>query len=374
MNRLKKLEEHGQSVWLDFIRRSLLTGGGLERLVREDGVKGLTSNPAIFEKAIGGGEEYRALLAAAGKDEPADPERIYERIAIEDIRMAADRMMPVFEGSGGRDGFVSLEVSPRLADDTGRTVAEAHRLWDAVARPNLMIKVPATRAGVPAIERLIADGLNVNVTLLFAVAAYADVAEAFLRGLERRVAAGRPLGQVNSVASFFISRIDSAVDAQLDGLAARAASPADRDRLLALRGRTAIANARLAYAHYCALVAGERWSALAARGAHAQRLLWASTGTKNPAYPDTLYVDELIGADTVNTMPPATLDAFRDHGRVEPALARDLDGAKATLAALAGAGISLDAVTDGLLEQGVKLFADAFDRLLDAVARARKAA
>jgi transaldolase len=374
MNRLKQLEEHGQSVWLDFIRRSLLTGGGLEKLVREDGVKGLTSNPAIFEKAIGGGEEYRALLAAAGADGDADPERIYERIAIEDIRMAADRMMPVFEATGGRDGFVSLEVSPRLAHDTSRTVSEAHRLWDAVARPNLMIKVPATGAGVPAIEQLIADGLNVNVTLLFAVAAYSEVADAFLRGLERRVAAGKPLEPVNSVASFFISRIDSKVDAQLDARAASATSTAGRDRLLALRGRAAIANARLAYAHYRALVSAPRWGALAARGAHAQRLLWASTGTKDPAYSDTLYVDELIGADTVNTMPPATMDAFRDHGRPEPVLDRDLDGARATLAALAAAGVSLDAVTAALLDEGVKLFADAFDRLLDAVARAREAA
>ncbi|HWQ37863.1 MAG TPA: transaldolase [Burkholderiales bacterium] len=374
MSRLKELERFGQSVWIDFIRRELLTGGGLEKLVREDGVKGLTSNPAIFEKAIGSGAEYRAVLASLSRLGETNPQRVYETIAIEDIRMAADQMSPVFQATGGRDGFVSLEVSPKLAHDTAGTIAEAHRLWSAVDRPNLMIKVPATAAGIPAIERLIADGLNINVTLLFAVPMYARVVEAYLAGLEQRAAAGKPVAGVASVASFFVSRIDTAIDAQLQARSDAARSDAERTRLLALRGKAAIANAKLAYAHYKAVMAGQRWRDLARRGAQSQRLLWASTSTKNPDYPDTLYVDELIGPDTVNTIPPATLDAFRDHGKPAPTLERDLEGARSTLAAIAQAGVSLDAVTAQLLDEGVKLFADAFDRLLDAVNRARQAA
>lgn len=373
MSRLKELERFGQSVWIDFIRRSLLTGGGLEKLVREDGVKGLTSNPAIFEKAIGSGAEYQAALAAAARLGEVDPERVYERIAIEDIRMAADLMRPVYDATGGRDGLVSLEVSPKLAHDTSSTISEAHRLWEAVSRPNLMIKVPATAAGIPAIEQLIADGLNVNVTLLFAVRMYGRVTEAYLRGLERRVAAGKPVDRLASVASFFVSRIDSNVDAQLERIAAAAGEP-QRKRLLDLRAKAAIANAKLAYEHYQRVIGSSRWKKLGARGAQSQRLLWASTSTKNPSYPDTLYIDELIGPETVNTIPPATLDAFRDHGRLEATLDRDLPGAKAALGAVAAAGISLEAVTAQLLDEGVKLFADAFDRLLEAVSRARQAA
>ena len=371
MSRLRELERFGQSVWIDYIRRSLLTDGGLERLVREDGIKGLTSNPAIFEKAIGSGAEYREALASAGAAGD-DPGAVYERIAIEDIRLAADRMRPVFEASGGRDGFVSLEVSPRLAHDSDGTVSAAQRLWRAVDRPGLMVQVPATQAGLPAIERLIAEGLNINVTLLFAVPMYAEVAQAWLRGLERRVAAGRPVDTVNSVASFFVSRIDTHIDGVLEQRAA--ASTAARERLLALRGRAAIANAKLAYRHFLELTAGERWRRLAGRGAPVQRLLWASTSTKNPDYPDTLYVDELIGPDTVNTMPPATLDAFRDHGRPDATLVRDLDRAGEPLAALEREGISIDAVTAVLLDDGVRLFAEAFDRLMTAVSRAREAA
>ncbi|HZP91926.1 MAG TPA: transaldolase [Burkholderiales bacterium] len=374
MNRLKELERFGQSVWLDYIRRSLLIGGGLQTLIRDDGVKGLTSNPAIFEKAIAGGGEYQAPLAAAARLGETDAQPIYERIAIEDIRMAADQMQPVFEATGGRDGFVSLEVSPKLAHDTGHTVLEAHRLWSAVARPNLMIKVPATPAGLPAFEQLIADGVNVNVTLLFSVEMYARVAEAYLRGLERRASANEPVDALASVASFFVSRIDTEIDARLEEKAGRAASETERGRLLRLRGRAAIANAKIAFARYQAIFSGARWDSLAARGARTQRLLWASTSAKNADYPDTMYVDGLIGPDTVNTIPPATLDAFRDHGRPEATLARDLAGAKATLAEIAAAGVSLDAATDKLLGDGVRLFAEAFDRLLDAVSRARKAA
>jgi transaldolase/glucose-6-phosphate isomerase len=373
MSRLKELESFGQSVWIDFIRRSLLTGGGLEQLVREDGVKGLTSNPAIFEKAIGSGAEYQAPLAAAARLGDVDPERVYERIAVEDIRMAADQIRPVFEASNGRDGFVSLEVSPKLAYDTSRTVSEAHRLWEAVARPNLMIKVPATPAGIPAIERLISDGINVNVTLLFAVQMYARVAEAYIRGLESRILAGKPVKNLASVASFFVSRIDSNIDAQLERRA-QALSEPQRQKLLDLRGKAAIANAKLAYEHYRNVIGSPRWKKLTAHGAHAQRLLWASTSTKNPAYPDTLYVDELIGPDTVNTIPPSTLDAFRDHGRLEATLEPGLADAKSTLGELAAAGVSLETVTTQLLDEGVKLFEEAFDRLLEAVGRARQAA
>ncbi len=373
MSRLKELERFGQSVWIDFIRRSLLTGGGLEKLVREDGVKGLTSNPAIFEKAIGSGAEYQVPLAAAGRLGDLDPERVYERIAIEDIGAAADQIRPVFEASGGRDGFVSLEVSPKLAHDTERTVAQAHRLWDEVSRPNLMIKVPATPAGIPAIQRLISEGVNVNVTLLFSVDMYAQVAEAYIRGLESRILAGKPVRSLASVASFFVSRIDSNIDAQLE-LKAAGLPAFERQKLLDLRGKAAIANAKLAYEHYRSVVGSDRWRKLTAHGAHVQRLLWASTSTKNPAYPDTLYVDELIGPDTVNTIPPATLDAFRDHGRLAPTLEQGLAEAKAALAALGASGISFDAVTSQLLDEGVKLFEDAFDRLLEAVSRARQAA
>jgi transaldolase/glucose-6-phosphate isomerase len=373
MSRLKELERLGQSVWIDFIRRSLLTGGGLEKLVRQDGVKGLTSNPAIFEKAIGSGAEYQAALAAAARLGDIDPEQLYERIAIEDIRMAADQMRPVFEATNGRDGFVSLEVSPKHAHDTARTVSEAHRLRETVSRPNLLIKVPATPAGIPAIEQLIFDGVNVNVTLLFAVTMYARVVEAHLRGLERRIVAGKPVNGVASVASFFVSRIDSNIDAQLERKAATLPE-GERQSLLDLRGKAAVANAKVAYEHYKGVIGSKRWQKLAGHGAHPQRLLWASTSTKNPSYPDTLYVDELIGPDTVNTIPPATLDAFRDHGNPGPTLDRNLPEANAILEEIAAAGISLDAATAQLLDEGVNLFAEAFDRLLEAVGRARQAA
>lgn len=373
MNRVKELWRFGQSVWIDHIRRNLLTGGGLKRLIAEDGLRGLTSNPAIFEKAIAGGEEYRdALIEATRRGEP-DAEKIYEHLAFEDIRLAADLMAHVYRESGGRDGFVSLEVAPRFAHDTQSTISEARRLWAAIARPNLMIKVPATPAGLPAIETLIAEGVNVNVTLLFSVEVYGHVARAYLRGLERRAAAGEGVAGIASVASFFVSRIDSMVDARLEERA-KSLSGAEREKLLALRGRAAIASAKLAYERYRSIFSGAQWQALRARGAAVQRPLWASTSTKNPAYPDTLYVDELIGPDTVNTLPPATLAAFRDHGRLEATLEKDLEGARETMRAIAAAGVSPDAVTDRLLVEGVRLFAEAYDRLLDAVRRARQAA
>lgn len=373
MNRLKELDRYGQSVWIDYIRRSLMTEGELERLIRDDGVKGLTSNPAIFEKAIASGPEYRQALAALKRHGQNDAEQIYEGLAIEDIRLAADQMRRVFDATQGADGFVSLEVSPALAGDTSGTIAAARRLWRAVDRPNLMIKVPATPEGIPAIEQLIADGLNVNVTLLFAVEAYATVANAYLAGLERRLAAGQPVAGIASVASFFVSRIDSRIDGNLEKLAA-SRQGSERDRLLALRGKAAIANAKMAYRHYQELTSGERWRRLVARGARPQRLLWASTSTKNPDYRDTMYVEELIGPDTVNTMPPATLEAFRDHGRPARTLDANLEDAREMLEALESAGIRIHSVTSELLEEGVRLFADAFERLLSAVNRAKQAA
>ncbi len=357
MNSLLKLNEFGQSVWLDYIRRDLVTGDGLSRLIAEDGLAGLTSNPAIFEKAIGGGNEYAAAIRAL-KDKGLDAMGTYEALAIEDIRGAADALKPVFEASEGRDGFVSLEVSPYLAHDTAGTVAEARRLWREVARPNLMIKVPATPAGLPAIELLISQDMNVNVTLLFSRGMYEQVAERYIAGLERRAAEGGDLGRIASVASFFVSRIDAAVDPLLP---------------VGLQGKTAIANAKLAYASYMRIFSGARWEALEDKGARPQRLLWASTSTKNPAYRDVLYVEELIGSNTVNTLPPATLDAFREHGLPRASLEEDLTTACSTLEAVEK-HVKLEEVTDKLLADGVKQFADAFDKLLAAVEAAKQAA
>lgn len=371
-NPLLELGRLGQSVWLDFIRRSLLESGGLARLVAEDGVRGVTSNPAIFEKAIAGGDEYSAQILDVASRVDGDPRRIYEALAITDVQGAADVLAGVYGVSGGRDGFVSLEVAPDLAHDTDATIAEARRLWAAVDRPNLMIKVPGTPAGVPAIRRLLADGIHVNVTLLFARSAYATVAEAFLEALEERVAGGLPVERVASVASFFVSRIDTLVDRHLEARMAATGDPEERERLAGLRGRIAIANAKLAYRHFEELTASERWRRLAARGAQPQRLLWASTSTKNPAYRDTLYVDELIGAETVNTMPPETVEAFRDHGVVRATLSADVEQAERQLAALAAEGISLDEATDELLADGIAKFVQPFEKLLAAVAaRAR---
>lgn len=374
MNRLKELERFGQSVWLDFVRRELLTGGGLKALIANDGLKGVTSNPAIFEKAIGAGAEYREALEAAARAGESDPERIYERLAVEDIALAADQLSGVHAATRGRDGFVSLEVSPRLAHDTAATVDAARRLWRAVDRANLMIKVPATPAGLPAIEQLIAEGINVNVTLLFAVETYREVAGAYQRGLERRLREKKAVDTIASVASFFVSRIDTEVDERLERRIGETTSTDERCVLEALRGKAAIASARLAYAAYREMVAAEPWRALAARGARTQRLLWGSTSAKNPAYPDTLYVDELIGPDTVNTMPPATLDAFRDHGSPQERLTGNRTEAPEVMAQLAAAGVDMKAVTAKLLDDGVRLFDEAYGRLLGAIQRARRAA
>jgi transaldolase/glucose-6-phosphate isomerase len=373
MNPLRTLETVGQSVWLDSIRRSMVREGGLGRLVHDDGLRGVTSNPAIFEKAISGGSDYREAIAELAGDRSLDAKALYERLAVEDIRDAADVLASVYRESEGRDGFVSLEVSPHLARDTAATVDEARRLWRSVDRPNLMIKVPGTPEGIPAFETLIAEGINVNVTLLFSRAVYERVAEAYLSGLERRLAAGATIAGVASVASFFVSRIDTAVDGRLETRLA-GADEATRRRVGELRGRVAIANAKLAYQHYRGLVASSRWQHLAARGARPQRLLWASTSTKNPVYRDVLYVEELIGEDTVNTMPPATFDAFRDHGVAKPTLAAGVAQARAVLVDLGAAGVDLESVTDELLDDGLRLFSEAFDRLLAAVEASRREA
>ena len=367
MNPLKRLEEFGQSIWLDYIRRTLITSGELRQLIEQDGVKGVTSNPAIFAKAIAGSSDYTEDFKLLERQGGLTPKGIYERLAIQDIQEVAAVLLPVYEQTAKRDGYVSLEVSPYLAHNTQGTLEEARRLWKAVGRDNVMIKVPATPEGIPAIEQLIGDGINVNVTLLFSLENYERVAEAYVRGLEELLAKGGEVSKVASVASIFVSRIDSAVDSIVSARLRATTNAADRARLNGLAGKVAIANCKLAYQHYKQIISSDRWRALADRGARPQRLLWASTGTKNPNYRDVLYVEELIGPDTVNTVPPATMDAFREHGRPRASLVENLDEAKETLDILGKVGISLSAVTDQLLQEGVRLFAEAFDRLLNAV-------
>ncbi|CAE6742359.1 bifunctional transaldolase/phosoglucose isomerase [Nitrospira defluvii] len=366
-NPVRALQAFGQSVWLDYIQRSLITSGALQRLILEEGVVGVTSNPAIFEKAITGSSDYADALSLLRKEPRLDAKAGFERLAIEDIQSAADLLQPVYARTKRRDGYVSLEVSPLVAHDTQGTLQEAKRLWEAVGRDNLMIKVPATPAGIPAIEQLIGMGINVNVTLLFAQETYALVADAYLAGLEQLARRGGDLGGVASVASFFISRIDTAADAEISVLLKKSTDEEKRATLRGLQGKIAVANAKLAYQRYQALFSGSRWDALARLGATTQRLLWASTGTKNPRYRDVQYVEELIGPETVNTVPPATLDAFRDHGHPASRLTKDLDEAKAVLLAAERAGLSMTAITDRLLEEGLQSFSNAFDHLLVAV-------
>ena len=365
-NPLLELKEHGQSVWYDNISRGMIVSGQLQRLIDEDGVCGMTSNPAIFEKAISGADDYTGALTKLAADRLI-PLEIYEAIAIQDIQWAADVLLPVFESTDGGDGFVSLEVSPHLADDTRGTIDEALRLAAAVGRRNLLIKVPGTPAGVPAIEHLIGAGVSINVTLLFSRENYAAVAEAYIAGLEKLVAGGGDPSRVAGVASFFISRIDSLVDKQIEERLQQAEGASQRLALRSLLGKVAIANARLAYTHYQELVGGDRWKKLAAKGARPQRLLWASTGTKNPEYSDVLYVEELIGPDTVNTLPAATLDGFRDHGAVRDSLEEKVDEAADVVAALEELGISMKAATDQLQADAVRLFVEPFDKLLAAI-------
>ncbi len=373
MNPVKALENHGQSVWLDFLARGFVAKGDLQKLIETDGVKGVTSNPSIFEKAIGSSDEYDGPIGHALEKGDRPVAELFEHLAVEDIQHAADVLRPVYDRLDGSDGFVSLEVSPYLAMDTKGTIAEAKRLWKDVHRKNLMVKVPATPEGLPAIEHLIGDGISINITLLFSQKVYVQVAEAYLAGLEKYVADGGDPSHVASVASFFVSRIDTAVDKELDEKIARANDPSEKERLAALKGKVAIANAKLAYQDYKRLFSGARWDRLKAKGAKPQRLLWASTGTKNKAYSDVLYVEELIGPNTVNTVPPATLDAFRDHGKPRDSLEENVEEAKHVLTELEKSGISLDAITAELVKDGVKQFADAADKLYGAVAHKRAA-
>jgi transaldolase/glucose-6-phosphate isomerase len=365
-NPLKQLTRFGQSIWLDYIRRSLMTSGELRRMVEEDGLGGMTSNPSIFEKAIEGGEEYADYLAQLKTDRSLDAKGIYERLAIRDIQDAADVLRPVYTRTNRRDGYVSLEVAPYLAHKTQDTIDEALRLWKAVDRPNVMIKIPGTPAGVPAIETALREGVNINVTLLFAQEMYEEVAWAYVRALEQRAAAGQDLAGMAGVASFFVSRIDTAVDALIDARLPQA-DDTQKKLLEAVRSKVAIANAKLAYQRYLRIFSGPRWDALAANGAQTQRVLWASTSTKNPKLRDVLYVEELIGKDTVNTIPPATYDAFKDHGRPRASLTEDVEGARRVMTDLAAAGISMASVTADLVTVGVKQFEDAFTKLLAAV-------
>lgn len=360
------VQQYGQSIWYDNIRRSLIKSGELERMIREDGVLGVTSNPTIFQKAIGGSNDYDTAFTTLLELEPYD---IYERLAVEDIRAALDLFRPTYDRTGGRDGYVSLEVSPLIAHDTATTVSEAKRLFALVDRPNTMIKIPSTEAGIPAIEEVIASGINVNVTLIFGVENYLDVIEAYIRGLERRKAEGHDVSRIASVASFFLSRIDSAVDRILDNNI-RAAQGRDLGRVAInnnLKGKTAIANAKVAYKRFLDIFYGARFAALRDAGANVQRLLWASTGTKNPAYPDTMYLDALIGKDTVNTVPPETLNAFKDHGTVGDTLGEGLDEAQHVLDKLAEVGVDLRQITDQLQVDGVESFSESFRSLLEQV-------
>ena len=374
MNPLKALHaEQGQAVWLDFVARGFIAKGELKALVERDGLRGVTSNPSIFEKAIGHSDEYDASLKAVMEQGDSRVIDLYEGMAVEDIQNAADVLRPVYEASDGADGYVSLEVSPYLALDTEATLAEARRLHQAVSRDNLMVKVPATPEGIPAIRQLTAEGISINVTLLFSQGEYEKVARAFVEGLEDRAKAGHDVSRIASVASFFISRIDSLVDKLLDEKIAAANDPASKTALEALKGKVAIANAKLAYQRYKTIFSESTWQDLAQKGAKAQRLLWASTGTKNKAYSDVLYVEELIGPNTVNTMPPATMDAFRDHGQVRATIEADVEGARAVMSALANAGIDIEAVAKQLVDEGVQLFIDAADKLLGAVAGKRAA-
>ena len=362
MNSLKQLQDHGQSIWLDYIRRDLLTSGEFQRLVEEDGVHGVTSNPTIFDKAIATGTVYddafRLLLST---DPDRDAQTLFESLEIQDLQMAADILRPVYDQTEAADGFVSIEVSPRLAYDTEASIAEAQRLWKAVSRPNLMVKIPSTVPGVRAVEVLIAEGINVNITLMFSLAHYDAVAQAYLRGLKRNA---KP-HQVSSVASFFVSRVDTEVDRALEAIGTPEA--------LSLRGKIAIANARVVYSRFREIFLGTPFEEFRRRGARLQRPLWASTGTKNTAYSDVLYIEQLIGPHTINTIPPPTLNAFRDHGRVQPTLEAGEQDAEQALARLAKLGIDLGAITEKLLVDGITAFTHSLDELLASLNKKRSA-
>ena len=366
-NPLKDLLNYGQAMWLDYIRRDLFTTGKLKTLIADDGLRGMTSNPAIFEKAIADSSLYDDVLRSLASQKGLSATAKFEQIAIRDIQDAADALHPVYEESNYRDGYVSLEVSPYLAMKTQETIDEARRLWKTAQRENVMIKIPGTAAGLPAIQQAISEGININVTLLFAQEVYEKVAEAYVNGVEALAARGGNLKKMAGVASFFISRIDTLIDGMLNEELKSTSNATQQALLKSLLGKVAIANGKLTYQKYQRIFSGPRWEKLAAKGAQTQRVLWASTSTKNPNYRDVIYVEELIGPDTVNTMPPATIDAFRDHGKLRNSLTEDIPGAQKTMDDLAKAGISMKEVTDKLTVDGVKLFADAFDKLLGAV-------
>lgn len=368
-NPLQELLSYGQSMWLDYIRRDLFTTGKLKGMIENDGLRGMTSNPSIFEKAIADSSLYDDMLHSLATQKGLNATAKFEQIAIRDIQDAADALRGVYEGSNYRDGYVSLEVSPLLAMKTQETIDEARRLWKTVQRENVMIKVPGTSAGLPAIQQLIGEGININVTLLFAQEVYVKVAEAYVAGLEALASRGGNLKKMAGVASFFISRIDTLIDGKLNDKLKGTSDANEQALYKSLLGKVAIANGKLTYQKYQQIFSGPRWEKLAAKGAQTQRVLWASTSTKNPNYRDVIYVEELIGPDTVNTMPPATIDAFRDHGKLRNSLTEDVAGAQKTMDDLPKAGISMKEVTDKLTEDGVKQFADAFDKLLAAVER-----
>ncbi|MGB8987996.1 MAG: transaldolase [Candidatus Sulfotelmatobacter sp.] len=366
-NPLKALLEYGQSMWLDYIRRDLITSGKLKTMIDEDGLRGMTSNPSIFEKAIADSHLYDDMLKSLASQPDLNAVSRYEQIAIRDIQGAADILKPVYESSKFHDGYVSLEVSPLLANKTQETIEEGRRLWKTVNRENVMIKVPGTAEGLPAIRQLIGEGVNINVTLLFAQEVYEKVAEAYIAGLEDLAKHGGNLKKMAGVASFFISRIDTLVDSLIEEKLKSTKDAQQQTLLKSLLGKVAIANGKLTYQRYQKIFSGPRWEALASKGAQTQRVLWASTSTKNPAYRDVMYVEELIGPDTVDTMPPATVDAFRDHGRLRTSLTEDVPAAQKVMNDLEKAGISIKEVTTKLTTDGVKLFADAFHKLLEAV-------
>lgn len=359
-NPLQRLHEAGQSIWLDYIDRTILRNGDLQRRIRDDALTGMTSNPSIFEKALAEGSAYDDQLKSSAGDVTAL--ELFEVIATTDVRDACDIFRPIYDRTKGADGYVSIEVSPGAANDAGATVSEATRLWATVDRPNVMIKIPGTVEGAKAVRQAIANGLNVNITLLFSIDAHRAVIDAYMAGLEDRVAAGKEISNIHSVASFFVSRVDSEIDKRLDEL--EKSGTGDQQTLKDLHGKAAIANAKLAYRLFQHQFSSPRWKALAAKGGNVQRPLWASTSTKNPAYRDVMYVEQLIGPDTVNTMPPATIVAFRDHGVVERTVDRDVDEAQREIDALEKAGISIRSVTDKLLTDGLASFQKSFDTLL----------
>jgi len=370
---VKDLLKFGQSVWLDYIRRDLIASGELQRLIDEDGLRGMTSNPSIFEKAIVDSKYYSDSLKELDKRTDLDANGRYEALAIRDIQDAADVLRPVYLSTKRRDGYVSLEVSPFLARDTRKTLSEARRLWKAVGRENIMIKVPGTAEGIPAFQQLISEGININVTLLFAQEVYDEVAEAYIAGLAQLAAKGGDVSKIASVASFFISRIDTLVDSLIEQRLKSVKDEREKSELQSVMGKVAIANGKQTYQRYLRIFGADRWKKLADKGAQTQRVLWASTSTKNPKYSDIMYVEELIDLDTVNTMPPVTLDAYRDHGHPRPSLTEDVGTANQVMEKLARLGISIQEVTDKLTEDGVRLFAEAFEKLLKAVERTSKA-